>query len=43
MVVSNEELQLVINDQLFLMEIRGKSISYASFKNKNRKTREKSI
>ena len=45
--VPNEELQLVINDQLFLdvllMEIRGKSISYASFKNKNRETREKDL
>ena len=34
--IPDEELQLVINDQLFLetimMEIRGKSISYASYK-----------
>ena len=39
------ELQFVINDQLFLdtllMEIRGESISYASFKNKQRNNREK--
>ena len=45
--VPNEELQLVINDQLFLdvllMEIRGKTISYASFKNKNREAREKNL
>ena len=42
--IPNEELQLVINDQLFLdtllMEIRGECISYASFKNKQRNTRE---
>ena len=43
--IPNEELQFVINDQLFLdtllMEIRGESISYASFKNKQRNNREK--
>ena len=37
----------MINDQLFLdtllMEIRGKSISYASFKNKQRNCREKHL
>ena len=43
--IPNEEIQFTINDQLFLdvllMEIRGKSISFASFKNKERDTREK--
>ena len=42
--IPNEEIQFIINDQLFfdtiLMEIRGESISYASFKNKQRNTRE---
>ena len=41
----NEEIQFTINDQLFLdvllMEIRGKSISYASFKTNERDTKEK--
>lgn len=36
--IPNEEIQLTINDQLFLdtllMELRGKSISYASFRKK---------
>ena len=39
--ITNDELQFIIDDQLFLetllMEIRGKSISYASFKKKRRK------
>ena len=43
--IPNEEIQFTINDQLFLdvllMEIRGKSISFASFKNRERDTREK--
>ena len=43
--IPNEEIQFTINDQLFLdvllMEIRGKSISFASFKNKEKDTREK--
>ena len=43
--IPNEEIQFTINDQLFLdvllMEIQGKSISFASFKNKERDTREK--
>lgn len=43
--IPNNDLQFVINDQIFLevllMEIRGKSISYASFKNKTRDSREK--
>ena len=43
--IPNEEIQFTINDQLFLdvllMEIRAKSISFASFKNKERGTREK--
>ena len=42
--IPNEDIQFVINDQLFLgtllMEIRGESISYASFKNKQRNNRE---
>ena len=37
--IPDDELQLVINDQLFLetllMEIRGKSISYATYKKKS--------
>ena len=45
--ISNEDVQFTINDQLFLdtllMEIRGESISYASFKNKQRNNREKLI
>ena len=43
--ISNEDVQFTINDQLFLdtllMQIRGESISYASFKNKQRNNREK--
>ena len=42
--IPNEETQFVINDQLFLdtllMEIKGDSISYASFKDKQRNNRE---
>ena len=42
--ISNNELIFVINDQLFLetllMEIRGKTISYSSYKKKKRKSRE---
>ena len=45
--IPNEEIQFTISDQLFLdvllMEVRGKSISYASFKNKERDAREKVI
>ena len=45
--IPNREIQFMINDQLFLdtllMEIRGKSISYASFKNKQRNCREKHL
>ena len=37
--IPNDEIQFLINDQLFLetllMEIRGKSISYSSYKKKN--------
>ena len=42
--VSNEKLQCTINSQLFLetllMEIRGKTISYSSYKKKQKATRE---
>ena len=42
--IPNKEMQFLINDQLFLdtllMEIRGESISYASFKNKQINKRE---
>ena len=42
--IPNKEIQFLINDQLFLdtllMEIRGESISYASFKNKQINKRE---
>ena len=45
--IPNEELQFMINDQLFLdtllMEIRGEAISYASFKNKQRNKRENKL
>lgn len=38
--IRNEDLCLTINDQLFrdtlLMEIRGKTIPYASYKKKNK-------
>ena len=41
----DEEIQFTINDQLFLevllMELRGQSISYASYKNKQKHNREK--
>ena len=43
-IIDDGDLQFVIDDQLFLetllMEIRGKSISYSSFKKKNENTRE---
>ena len=42
--IPNEDVQFVINDQLFLdtllLGIRGESISYASFKNRQRNNRE---
>ena len=42
-IIPNVEIQVVINDQLFLetllMEIRGKTISYSAFKNKEKKKR----
>ena len=42
--INNEDIQFIINDQLFLetllMEIRGKTISYSSYKSKNRRTLE---
>ena len=45
--ISNEDIQFTINDQLFLetllMEIRGKTISYASFKKKQNDSREKQL
>ena len=45
--VPNDHLQFVIDDQLFLetllMEIRGKSISYASFKKKQKDKLEKEL
>ena len=45
--IPNDEIQFVINDQLFLdtllMEIRGKSISYASFKKKEKENREATL
>ena len=45
--ISNEELLFVINDQLFfetlLMEIRGKSISYASYKKRSEKQEEENL
>ena len=45
--IPDEELQLVINDQLFLetvmMEIRGKSISYASYKKKSKNIQEQKL
>ena len=40
--IDNSDLQFTIDDQLFLetllMEIRGKSISYASYRKKEKKT-----
>ena len=45
--VSNEDIQFCINDQLvldtILMEIRGKTISYSSFKKKDTDKREINI
>lgn len=45
--IPDNEIQFTINDQLFLeillMELRGQSISYACFKNKQRNTREKEL
>ena len=45
--IPNEELDLQISDQLFfemlLLEIRGKSISYATHKNKERKKEEENL
>ena len=45
--IPNEDLQFVISDQLFLdtllMEIRGESVSYGSFKNKERNNRENNL
>ena len=45
--IPDEELQFVINDQLFLdtvmMEIRGKSISYASYKKKSKNIQEQKL
>ena len=45
--IPDEELQFVINDQLFLetvmMEIRGKSISYASYKKKTKNIYEQNL
>lgn len=45
--IPDNELQLVINDQLFLetlmMEIRGKSISYATYKKKSKDIEEKEL
>ena len=45
--IPDEEIQFSINDQLFLevllMELRGQSISYASYKNKQKHNREKEL
>ena len=45
--IPDEELQLVINDQLFLetimMEIRGKSVYYASYKKKLKNIHEQKL
>ena len=45
--ISNDIIQFTINDQLFLetllMEIRGKTISYSSYKKKERDKREREI
>jgi len=45
--ISNQDIQFVIDDQLFLenlfMEIRGKTISYASFKKKWTNKNEKKL
>ena len=45
--IENENLSFIISDQLFLdillMEIRGKSISYSTYKKKKQKEREISL
>lgn len=45
--IPDSEIQFVINDQLFLdvllMELRGKSISYACYKNKTKNNRESEL
>lgn len=45
--IPDEELQFTINDQMFLdvllMELRGQSISYASYKNKQKNNLEKEL
>ena len=45
--IPDEDIQFVINDQLFLdvilMELRGQSISYACYKSKQRNNREKEL
>ena len=45
--IPDEVIQFTINDQLFLevllMELRGQSISYASYKNKQKHNREKEL
>ena len=45
--VPDDEIQFVINDQLFLdtllMELRGKSISFSSYKKKIEEQKEKKI
>ena len=45
--IPDEEIQFTINDQLFLdvllMELRGQSISYGSFKKKQRNNQEKEL
>ena len=45
--ISDTEIQITINDQTFLnvllMELRGQSISYGSFKKKQRNNQEKEI
>ena len=45
--IPNREIQFSISDQLFLdtltMELRGKSISYSSFKKKQKQQREEEL
>ena len=45
--IPNDQIQFTINDQLFLetllMELRGKSISYSSYKKKENEKREKEL
>ena len=45
--IENENIQLTIDTQLFLetllMELRGKTISYSSYKKKEKENREKSL